>query len=107
MCVADWSEVPGMPCTIQVIRPSTTTEAIGATPYVVASVSWLAGSRPSRGSRLGTEDSLAGAHAICVVSMMNVATAAQPTTILLFELSWPTSGIEANSTNLITSQTTI
>src|SRR5215467_9457364 len=107
MCVADCPEVPGMPRTIQVIRPSTTTEAIGAAPYVVARVSWFAGSRPSRGSRLGTEDSLAGAHAIWVVSMTNVATAAQATTIRLSAPICATNGIEANRTNRIRSQTTM
>jgi len=70
-------------------------------------VSWLADSSRPRGSRLGTEASFAGPQAICSVSMMNVATAAQPTTS---RESWVISvipGIEANSRKRPMSQTTI
>src|SRR5215475_2387253 len=96
-----------MPWTIQVIAPSTTTDAIGAMPYVVASVSWFALSSRSRGIRFGTDESFAGPHTICSVSMMNVATAAQPTTNLESLVASATVGIDANSTNRATSQTTI
>src|SRR5215470_7477737 len=96
-----------MPWTIQVSAPSTTTEAIGAMPYVVASVSWFAFSSRSRGSRFGTDESLAGAQTICVDSIMNVAAAAQPTTSLESVVTSATVGIDANSTNRIRSQTTI
>ena len=99
---AEW-----MPSTIQVNEASTTTDAIGASPYVVASVSWFAFSSRSRGSRFGTDESFAGAHTICVDSMMNVATAAHPTTSFESLVSSATVGIEVNSTNRIMSQTTM
>src|SRR5215467_9210440 len=110
MCVP-WTGLRGdatwMPSTIHVIAASTTTDAIGATPYVVASVSWLAFSRRSRGIRFGTDESFAGAHTIWSVSMMNVAIAAQPTTTFVLSVANATVGIDANSTNRLTSQKTI
>jgi hypothetical protein len=85
------------------IAPAST----GVAPYVVASVSWLADSRRPRGSRLGTEASFAGPHAICSVSIANVATAAQPTTSRESLVMSVIPGIDANSRKRPMSQTTI
>ncbi|OLE21584.1 MAG: hypothetical protein AUG44_27140 [Actinobacteria bacterium 13_1_20CM_3_71_11] len=70
-------------------------------------MSWLARSRRARGSRLGTEASFAGPHAICIASMTNVATVAQPTMIFASLVSSVIPGIEANMTNRVRSETTI
>ena len=80
-------------------RPANSAAATGAEPYVVNRLSWLAVSSRSRGTRLGTVASLAGIHIRLQTSMRNVATNSQ--------VRVPTSGIERNSANRQTSQTTI
>ena len=71
------------------------------------SVSWLETSSRARGIRLGTAASLAGIQISVIVSMRNVATAAQPTTRPPLTPESATSGIEANRTNRNRSQMTM
>ena len=76
-------------------------------PYVVARVNWLAASSRERGSRLGTAASLAGVQICDAHWARNSAMAAQVTTRTELSTMKPTIGIEANSTNRATSETTI
>ncbi len=86
-------------------RPNTTA-ATGAEPYVAMSVSWLAPSSCSRGTRFGTEASLAGIQNRLTVSMKNEATSRYSSEVSLLATD-PTTGIDRNSEKRSKSQTTI